>query len=165
MLQNKHTSKRGFTKLQEHFTDTIFYQIELTAKYCRYLGQQVFEKYNAGVSTEEFSVLDVLYCNPQLCQRDLAKILLKDRANTGKLAKSLEEKGLVKITPDIKNNKPVKILSITKKGTTLIEDSHKLLEPLCIEIEKNFTDEKLDEIKNSLKSFKETISKALKTNI
>ena len=62
--------------MKNHFTNTIFYQIELTAKYCKLLGQQVFEKYDAGITVEEFSVLDTLSCNPQLCQRDLAKLLV-----------------------------------------------------------------------------------------
>ena len=108
--------------MEEHFTDTIFYQIELTAKYCKYLGQQVFEKHNAGVSTEEFSVLDTLYCNPQLCQRDLAKIILKDRANTGKLLDSLEKKGFITRKLSIKNNRPVKIAQITPSGIQKTEE-------------------------------------------
>ena len=71
--------------MQTHFTDTIFDQIELTAKYCKLLGSQVFDKYNAGRSCEEYTVLDVLANSPKMCQRDLAKIILKDRANTGKI--------------------------------------------------------------------------------
>ena len=62
----------------EHFTDTIFYQIELTAKYCKLLGNQVFEKLNTGISLEEYTVLDVLTMNESLCQRDIAKIILKE---------------------------------------------------------------------------------------
>ena len=151
--------------MRTRYENSLFFQINSSAKYFEKLFEQFFKEANIGVSATEHLALTTIYDLKKCCQRDLAKILLKDRANTGKLAKSLEEKGLVKITPDIRNNKPVKILSITKKGATLIEDSHKLLKPLRIEIEKNFTDEKLDEIKNSLKSFKETISKALKTNI
>ena len=80
---------------KEHYTDTLFYQIELTAKYCKLLGQQVFEKYNTGITVEEFAVLDTVLCNGELCQRDVAKLILKDRANTGKLLDTLEKKGLI----------------------------------------------------------------------
>ena len=65
--------------MEEHFTNTIFYEIELTAKYCKMLGAQTFEKYNAGITTEEYAVLDVLSIHPELCQRDLAKMILKDK--------------------------------------------------------------------------------------
>lgn len=102
--------------MQTHFTDTIFYQIELTAKYCKLLGSQLFEKYNAGISCEEYTVLDVLANSPKMCQRDLAKIILKDRANTGKLLDGLEKQGYITRTLSIKNNRPVKIVEITDEG-------------------------------------------------
>ena len=129
MLLKKHTSNRGFTKLQNHFTGTIFYQIELTAKYCKLLGQQVFEKYKTGVTVEEFSVLDTLLFNPELCQRDLAKLILKDRANTGKLLDSLERKGLIKRKLSIKNNRPVKIAEITPEGIKKTEEVTEKIKP------------------------------------
>ncbi len=104
------------TDTRKHFTDTIFYQIELTAKYCKLLGQQVFEKFNAGISLEEFSVLDVLSMNDALCQRDIAKLILKDRANTGKLLDILADKGYISRELTIKNNRPVKLVKITDEG-------------------------------------------------
>ena len=115
--------------MKNHFTNTIFYQIELTAKYCKLLGQQVFEKYDAGITVEEFSVLDTLSCNPQLCQRDLAKLILKDRANTGKLLDGLEKKGYIARKLSIKNNRPVKIVEITEKGIHKTEEVTSKIKP------------------------------------
>lgn len=128
-------------QIREHFTDTIFYQIELTAKYCKLLGTQVFDKFDAGISCEEFSVLDVLECNPELCQRDLAKIILKDRANTGKLLDTLEKKGLVTRTLSIKNNRPVKIVKITEEGIKKVHEATERIRPHFMHIK--------DKIKNS----------------
>ena len=79
------------TSKTKHFTDTIFYQIELTARYTKMLGMQLFGKLGVGLTIEEFSALDTISANKELCQRDLAKLILKDRANTGKLLDSLEE--------------------------------------------------------------------------
>ena len=104
------------TEVHEHFTDTIFYQIELTAKYCRLLGQQVFEKFNLGISLEEYYVLDLLTFNESLCQRDIAKIILKDRANTGKLLDMLASKQYITRELTVKNNRPVKLVKITEEG-------------------------------------------------
>ena len=115
--------------MQNHFTETIFYQIELTAKYTKMLGQQVFEKFNVDLTIEEFSVLDVLVCSDRLCQRDLAKLILKDRANTGKLLDSLEKKGLIERKLSIKNNRPVKFVKITPKG---IEERKKITEKIIL---------------------------------
>ena len=103
----------------KHFTDTIFYQIELTARYTKMLGAQLFGKLGVGLTPEEFSTLDTIASNSDLCQRDLAKLLLKDRANTGKLLDSLESKGLIERVLAVKNNRPVKIVKVTDKGLDL----------------------------------------------
>lgn len=100
----------------KHFTDTIFYQIELTARYTKMLGMQLFGKLGVGLTIEEFAALDTISASQELCQRDLAKLILKDRANTGKLLDSLEAKGLIKRELAVKNNRPVKIVSITEEG-------------------------------------------------
>ena len=49
----------------------------------------------------------------------MAKLILKDRANTGKLLDTLEAKGLVKRELTVKNNRPVKIVSITENGKAI----------------------------------------------
>lgn len=82
--------------MQNHFTETIFYQIELTAKYCKLLGSQVFEKFNAGITCEEYSVLDVLLSSPELCQRDLAKLILKIELTLANCSIHLRKKDLLK---------------------------------------------------------------------
>ena len=107
----------------------------------------------------------IVHDTKDCCQRDLARVLLKDRANTGKLAKSLEEKGLIKIEATIKNNRAVKILTITKKGKELAKNSINLFEPLKNQIEKEFSKEKLEEMTKTLHDFTQLISKTLKTKI
>ena len=153
------------TKLQEHFTSTIFYQIELTAKYCKLLGSQVFEKYNAGVTCEEYSVLDVLANNPNLCQRDLAKLILKDRANTGKLLDALEKRGLVKRELSIKNNRPVKIVSITEKGKAVGEEVLAKIKPhyLCVKEKINNSD--VARVGDLLKELRDILGETLEIQI
>lgn len=113
----------------KHFTDTIFYQIELTARYTKMLGIQLFGKLGVGLTIEEFAALDTILANQELCQRDLAKLILKDRANTGKLLDSLEQKHLVERELAIKNNRPVKIIKITDAGIQIYKETYAKLEP------------------------------------
>jgi len=113
----------------KHFTDTIFYQIELTARYTKMLGIQLFGKLGVGLTIEEFAALDTILANQELCQRDLAKLILKDRANTGKLLDSLEQKHLVERELAIKNNRPVKIIKITDAGIQICKETYAKLEP------------------------------------
>ena len=151
--------------MKTKYEDSLVYQINLSAKHFDKLFEQFFKEINIGVSATEHLALMIIHDSKDCCQRDLARILLKDRANTGKLAKSLEEKGLIEINATIKNNRAVKILTITEKGNKLAKDSMKMFEPLASQIEETFTTKKLDEIRNSLHDFTQVVSKALKTNI
>lgn len=151
--------------MQKHFTETIFYQIELTAKYTKMLGQQVFEKFNVDLTIEEFSVLDVLVCSDRLCQRDLAKLILKDRANTGKLLDSLEKKGLVERKLSIKNNRPVKFVKITPKG---IEERKKITEkihPHFESVREQINNSDLAKIGDLLKKLRNILDETLEIQI
>ncbi len=151
--------------MKNHFTNTIFYQIELTAKYCKLLGQQVFEKYDAGITVEEFSVLDTLSCNPQLCQRDLAKLILKDRANTGKLLDGLEKKGYIARKLSIKNNRPVKIVEITEKGIHKTEEVTSKIKPHMNAVKEKIDNSDLAKISGLLEELRNVLNETLEIRI
>ena len=151
--------------VKKHFTDSIFYQIELTAKYCRLLGQQVFEKYEAGITVDEFAVLDTLSCQEDLCQRDLAKLILKDRANTGKLLDGLEKKGFIIRKLDNKNNRPVKISVLTELGQKKLAEATMKIKP-HIEIVKNeINNSDLKKVGELLIDFRKILDKSLEIQI
>lgn len=150
---------------QEHFTDTIFYQIELTAKYCKLLGQQVFEKYNTGISVEEFAVLDTVKCNGELCQRDIAKLILKDRANTGKLLDALESKGLITRKLSIKNNRPVKLIDLTEEGKAKVEDAVNKIRPHYAEVKKRIANSDLAKVKGMLADLRQMLKDTIDIQI
>lgn len=147
------------------YENSLIYQINSSAKYFDKLFKQFFEEINLGVTADQHLALMIVHDTKNCCQRDLARILLKDRANTGKLAKSLEDKGLIKIETTTKNNRLVKILTITKNGEKLAETSMKLFEPLKRKIEESYSEKQLNDLKNQLYEFTQIISKALKTNI
>ena len=151
--------------MQEHYTDTIFYQIELTAKYCKYLGTQAFEKYNTGISVEEYAALDTLCVNSDLCQRDLAKLILKDRANTGKLLDSLEQKGFIERKLSIRNNRPVKIIELTAKGRKKAEEIADRIRPDYKAVKEKINNSDIARVGDLLKEFREVLSESLHIQI
>ena len=150
---------------QEHFTDTIFYQIELTAKYCKRLGQQVFEQYQTGISVEEFAVLDTIMCNGELCQRDIAKLILKDRANTGKLLDGLESKGLISRKLSMKNNRPVKLIKLTEAGENKLEEAVSKIRPRYFEVKEKIANSDLAKVKDLLKELRDMLNDTIKIQI
>ena len=115
----------------EHFIDSIYYQLEQTAKYCRYLGMQLFQKLDLPINLDEFVVLDTLLGHEGICQRDLAKLILKDRPSTGRLLNSLEEKGLILRSNETKNGRQVRKTSLTDEG-------NRIYEKICKELDNNF---------------------------
>lgn len=151
--------------MQDHYTDTIFYQVELTAKYCKLLGVQVFEQFNVGITVEEFSVLDTLISQQELCQRDLAKLILKDRANTGKLLDSLEKKGLISRKLAIKNNRPVKIIDMTESGRKKVADATDKIRPHYHIIKDRINNSDLARVGDLLKELREILQDSLKIQI
>ena len=149
------------SKESKHFTDTIFYQVELTARYTKMLGIQLFGKLGVGLTIEEFAALDTISANNGLCQRDLAKLLLKDRANTGKLLDSLEAKGLVKRELAVKNNRPVKIVTTTEKGESTYAETYSKLEPHHKIIKEKIANTDLAKVGELLRDLREILEDTL----
>ncbi len=151
--------------MREHFIDTIFYQIELTAKYCKLLGNQVFEEYKTGISVEEYTVLDTLYTQKELCQRDIAKLILKDRANTGKLLDCLEAKGYIKRTLSIRNNRPVKLVELSDSGLKKLEDAAAKIRPHYMEVKEKIDNSDIAKIGDLLKELRNVLNDTIKIEI
>ncbi len=152
-------------ELQNHFTDTIFYEIELTAKYCKMMGAQIFEDIDAGISVEEFSTLDTILCNPEICQRDLAKLILKDRANTGKILDNLENMGFIERELSVKNNRPVKISRLTPQGKQKVIEISEVLKPHTEMIKSQILNSDLKQLKSMLQEFRGVLNESLEIRI
>ncbi len=147
------------------YTESLYYDVKLTEKYSKMLGLQLFAKLNAPVNPEELLVLDVTYSNPDICQRDLAKLLVKDRANTGRLLESLEKKELIKRVVDVKNNRLVKKIMITESGNQVLHDVMDKIFPLFDKISEKFTDEEIMIVKDVLKRMRDSFKDIVELQI
>lgn len=149
----------------EHYTDSIFYQLEQTAKFCRYLGIQVFQKLDMPISPDEFAALDVIMVHGEICQRELAKLILKDRPNTGRILNSLEEKGYIERYADTKNNRLVRKMTITPEGEKIAKSVSENLREYIDRIPKIFSNEDKAELMNLIKKFRESLEKEVEMKI
>lgn len=150
---------------KEHYTDTIFYQIELTARYCKMLGSQVFEQFSVGLTVEEFSILDTLLARHELCQRDLAKLILKDRANTGKILDTLEKKGFIVRKLSMKNNRPVKLIELTEQGIKQTELAAERISPHYKSIKEHIDNTDIARVGELLADLRQILHESLKIQI
>ena len=148
-----------------HYTESIFYELKQTARMMKFLAIQQFAQMNIDLTPEECSALDVIMCNPNLCQRDLAKLLLLDRANTGRILNKLEEKNLIKRAVDTKKNRLVKKVEITKTGIKKLEGiTNKILDKYNIITEK-IPQKEFDAVKLAIRKLRTNIEKHIENKI
>ena len=149
----------------EHYIESIYYQLEQTARYCRYLGSQIFQKLDMPVSMDEFVTMDTISLNDGMCQRELAKLILKDRANTGRILNSLEEKGYIERFVDTKNNRLVRKMRLTPEGREITTKVSKVLREYIEKLPKVLYENDKFEIMESLKRFREGLEQEVEMKI
>lgn len=149
----------------KHYINSIFYQLELTAKYCKYLGTQLIDKIGLPISLDEVVTLDTLAMNGNMCQRDLAKIILKDRPATGRILNSLEEKGYITRIADTKNNRLIRKVILTETGRTFISEVIQTLKEYLQKIPQVLSYNKINEMNKSMAEFREILKQEVELNI
>lgn len=116
------------------YIDSLPYEIELTARVCHENARRLIESCTDKLSIEEFSVLDTIIARPNLSQADLARLILKGKAHTGRFLMSLEEKGLIERHVEERGGKLIKVSGVTEKVICYTKILLKILSPLL----KNF---------------------------
>lgn len=148
------------------YTESLFYAISLTAKYCKKVGEQYYKKLNIGLNTEEFCAIDVLYNEEKkICQRDLALMLLVNRANMGKILDNLEKKGLIKREITTKQNRPVKVVTLTKEGENIYIETLKILRPAIQKMVRSISKEESDLIIDNLRKIRQVVKDSIEIEI
>ena len=111
-------------EFEENFFDcyarTLPYIIEKASVYIRLRGSLLLNELGADITLEQFITLDAIHGCPDLCQRDLAKILLKDRSNVTRILNILEKKGLIMRKTATKGKRVVKVTSLTEAGHSVM---------------------------------------------
>lgn len=96
------------------------YLIDKTSVYLRLRGANLLNELGADITLEQFITLDAISSFDGICQRDLAKILLKDRSNVTRILNILENKNLIARETSNKGNRVVKVAQITQKGIDVL---------------------------------------------
>ncbi len=99
----------------KHCIHSLFYNMEQTSRICRAACEKNFEEHGL-MSFDEYIILDTVYCFPDICQRDLARMILKGASHTSKLLALLEKKGYIERPIDKKGNRIVKKIVLTQSG-------------------------------------------------
>ena len=139
------------------YIDSLPYEIELTARACHENARRLIESYTDKLSIEEFSVLDTIIARPNLSQADLARLILKGKAHTGRFLMSLEEKGLIERHVEERYGKLIKVSGVTEKGNILYKDITENLKPSIKKFQDAMSDEEVDKIITQLRALRSVI--------
>ena len=105
-------------------TNTLICNIEQVARLGRRSATQYFESNeNISVSFNDFLILETLSDNPDIHQRNLAKLLVRGTANLSRELDKLEKQDLIERTVSIKSNSTVKTLKLSKKGYKIYQEA------------------------------------------
>lgn len=149
----------------KHYIDSIVYSLEQTVIYFRIKGAQFFNQLDLGITIDQFTALDAIYTSNDICQRDLSKIILKDRSNTGRILNILEENGFIKRTAETKSNRLVKKIHITEKGKKTVEESIPKLSKAFFQVFEDVSEEEFETLRKTLDKLKTSLSKTTSIQI
>ena len=147
------------------YENTLFFQINSCSRYLHLAFEQLIKELDLGINALEFLALSVITDTKDCCQRDLARLILKDRSNTGKLANTLYKKGYINIELKTKNNRPVKILTPSDKGIEIYKKAKKVTDPLYKKFESSISKKIINEMMDNLKNLKNIVKNTVITTI
>lgn len=141
-----------------YFSESVAHEIIKTAIYLRIKGSQYFSKINMEITFEQYIALDAISHSPDICQRDLCKLILKDRSNTGRILNILDEKGYVERTIETKKNRLIKKIKITEKGQKILDDNQDKIKKDFNKVFEKMTEDEFKTLKSLLIKFRTILS-------
>lgn len=150
---------------RKDFSKSAFYMIQKLSIYTDQLAKNFFEIRNVDITHDEFVAINQILNHPDICQRDLAKLILRDRVRTGRILNSLEEKGYITRTNDTKNNRLVRRLRVTKSGKQLYESQFAIMEKVMAKLLEKFSEEQLFDLRDTLVQLEQALSAIVEFNI
>lgn len=143
----------------KYYIDSLPYEIELTARICHESARKMVESYTNEITIDEFTVLDTIIARPNLSQADLARLILKGKAHTGRFLMSLEDKGFIERHVEERDGKLIKVSSVTTEGLALYNDIVKSMKPSIKMFESVISENEVMNIISNLKKFRAAIDK------
>lgn len=106
---------------REYLKNRIGSLIYITGTLIRGLSSQTFAEKGYDLTPDQYVILYLLLKNDEIMyQRQLAEVMLKDRANISRIIDIMHQKGLLEKIPDSNGRKIYKLI-VTEKGKEIKE--------------------------------------------
>lgn len=152
----------GVIMKDKFYINSLPYEIELTARICHENAKKFLESITDELSIDEFAVLDTIIAKPNLSQADLARIILKGKAHTGRFLMSLEDKGFVERHVEERGGKLIKVSVVTPEGLDLYNKIIDKMAPSIKSIQDVISEDEVQNIIENLRNFRISIEKVSK---
>lgn len=128
----------------QHYVDTVIYSVDKILRNLKHELKQKIDSLNIGITGEQFVVLDTIDCYKDIYQQKLSQIIMKDKSNTTRILKVLENKGLISRDVGNVNNRLVYFLKVTEKGKKIVKGNMPKIKQFITDIFENISDEEID---------------------
>lgn len=150
---------------REYLKGRIGSLIYITGTLIRGLSTQTFTEKEFGLTPDQYVILSLLVENEEIvCQRQLAEIMLKDRANIARIIEIMHKNGLIEKIPDSNGRKIYKLI-VTEKGKKLKDKVFPTDIDLRNAITNNISAEELATTFNTLEKMNKNIRDKVKLQI
>ena len=129
---------------KEHYVDTILYSIDRVLRGVKAELRQKLDTLNLGITSEQFVVLDTISCNKNIYQQKLSQIIMKDKSNTNRILKVLEQKGLIRKNFGNVKNRLVYFLELTDAGKKIVDETIPKMKQFITEIFVNINNDEIE---------------------
>jgi len=143
---------------KNHYVDTIIYSVDRIIRNLKCELKQKFDSLNTGITSEQFVVLDTISCYKNIYQQKLSDIIMKDKSNTTRIIKILEQKGLIQREYGTINKRLVYFLHVTEKGQKIVKDNMPQMKKFITEIFTHISDSEIDLLHNLSTKFETDLS-------
>lgn len=147
------------TEIAEYHAQSVPYLIEKSSIYLKLIASKVLGERNTGLTFDQFLALETIAFNEGICQRDLSKLILKDRSNITRILNILEEKELIVRKIGNKKNRIVKTIEISPKGKEIIQRNTPFMNKYGSDFMSQFDKDEIKIVKKTLNKMIEIISK------
>jgi len=137
--------------------NNLYFQIELTARKIRQYGQNVLRSHNIDITIEQWLVLNVINENEYINQISIGEKLVKDKPTISRMVNQLEKKEFITKNTSAIDSRKVE-LSISKKGSSLINDLHPIIEQVRLIGLSDLSKEENDSIKSILNKIQKNLN-------
>jgi DNA-binding MarR family transcriptional regulator len=105
-------------------------------------------------------VLDTICGTEKIYQQQLSEIIMKDKSNTNRILKILEQKGLITKEYGNVKNRLVYFLKVTEEGKRIVEENMPKIKQFITEIFKNIDNSEIEILHKLSNKFQADLSEA-----